>query len=446
MEVSIKNIADNKLKKEYEITVPYKMVEAKIDENIAKIRVNLKLDGFRKGQVPEDVIKQKYGKSIMADESDKIVSETIKNLISENKFKPALPPKIDVKTFEENKDLEITAAIELYPEVPKIDLKKIKVAKRTPDVTAKDVDEAMEKLLGYYKNWEEKDDNYRAKKGDAVNIDYVGRIDGEEFEGGAAQGHQLEIGSKSFIDNFEDQLVGKRQDDESVVKVKFPKDYHNAEFAGKAAEFEVKVNKVLTVKAQEVNDDFVKKTFGIDSKGKLDDEVRNQVKGNYEDISRNLFKKDLFDYLNKKHTFELPEGLVEEQTNLLWADVEQELKANPDKFKNEKEQQKAKDKKSEMAQRMIRCGMILNELAQENKIEVTNEDVNQEISKILARYPGQDKQVLEYYQKNASAIQQLKGSIIEEKTIDYILNQDFIDSKKASLKDLDKAWKKANEE
>lgn len=446
MEVSIKNIADNKLKKEYEITVPYKMVEAKIDENIAKIRVNLKLDGFRKGQVPEDVIKQKYGKSIMADESDKIVSETIKNLISENKFKPALPPKIDVKTFEENKDLEITAAIELYPEVPKIDLKKIKVAKRTPDVTAKDVDEAMEKLLGYYKNWEEKDDNYRAKKGDAVNIDYVGRIDGEEFEGGAAQGHQLEIGSKSFIDNFEDQLVGKRQDDESVVKVKFPKDYHNAEFAGKAAEFEVKVNKVLTVKAQEVNDDFVKKTFGIDSKGKLDDEVRNQVKGNYEDISRNLFKKDLFDYLNKKHTFELPEGLVEEQTNLLWADVEQELKANPDKFKNEKEQQKAKDKKSEMAQRMIRCGMILNELAQENKIEVTNEDVNQEISKILARYPGQDKQVLEYYQKNASAIQQLKGSIIEEKTIDYILNQDFIDSKKSSLKDLDKAWKKANEE
>lgn len=446
MEVSIKNVADQKLKKEYEITIPYQMVEAKIDENIAKIKVNLKLDGFRKGQVPSDVIKQKYGKSIMADESDKIVSETIKNLISKNKLKPALPPKIDVKTFEENKDLEIIASIEIYPEVPEIDLKKAKVTRKTPDVTAKDVDEALEKLLGYYRQWEKQDDSYKAKKGDAVNIDYLGRINGEEFEGGAAKGYQLELGSKSFIDNFEDQLIGKKQGDEVTVKVKFPKEYHNAEFAGKAAEFDVKINNVLTAKSQEINDDFVKETFGIDSKNKLDDEVRNQVQGNYEGISRNLFKKELFDYINKKYAFDLPEGLVEEQTNLLWAEVEQELKANPDKFKNDKEQQKAKDKKREMAERMIRCGMVLNEMALSNKIEVTNDDVNKEVSKILARYPGQDKQILEYYQKNPGAIQQLKGSIIEEKTIDYVLAQDFIDSKKTSLKDLDKAWKKANEE
>lgn len=446
MEVKIKNTLDKKLKKDYEIIVPRELIEKKIDENIKKVKKTISLKGFRKGQVPEDVIKQKYGQSIMADESDKLISENLKKIVKDNDLKPAMPPKIDVKTFVEGKDLEITASIELYPEVPEIDLNKIKVTKREAETSSKDVDESLNKLLKYYQTWDAQEDSYKAKSGDAVNIDYVGRIDKVEFEGGTATGHQLEIGSKSFIDNFEDQLIGKKAGDEVKVKVKFPKEYHSAEFAGKAAEFEVKVNSVLTSKLPEVTDEFIKNTFGMESKNKLEEEVKKQVENNYQGISRNLFKKEFFDFINKKYSFDLPEGLVEEQLNNVWAEVEEELKKNPNKFKNDKEKAKAKDKKRETAARMVRCGMVLNELAQKNKVEATNDDINAELGKILSRYQGQEKAIMEYYQKNANAVQQLKGSIIEEKTIDFILSQSSIETKKVSTKELEKLWKKASEE
>ena len=183
----------------------------------------------------------------------------------------------------------------------------------------------------------------------------------------------------------------------------------------------------------------------MENKTKLEEAVKKQIDDNYKGIERNLFKKELFDFLNKKYDFELTAGLIEEQVNNLWAEIEEELKTNPNKFKNDKEKEKAKDKKREIAQRMIRCGMVLSEVAQKNKIEVTNDDINQEIGKILARFPNQEKAVLEYYQKNSGAVQQLRGSIIEEKAVDFILNQPGIERKKISLKELDKLWQKASE-
>jgi trigger factor len=446
MEVQIKNTYDKKLKKEYDILIPQALVNSKIDEYINKIRGDFSLKGFRKGQVPVDVIKEKYGKSILADESDKIINETIRKIVSDNKIKLALSPKIEIKTFEQGKDISFTATIETYPEIPEIDLNKIKLTKRDAEITAADIDESLTKLLKFYRKWNAKDASYKAKSGDSVNIDYLGKIDKVEFEGGAAKGYQLELGSKSFIDNFEEQLVGKKAGDEVRVKVKFPKEYQKEEFAGKAAEFEVKINEVLTAEMPEINDEFIKNNFGLETKQKLEEAVKGQIDENYKSIERSLFKKELFDFLNKKYDFDLPEGLVEEQLRGIWAEVEEELKANPDKFKNDKEKAKAKEKKKEIAIRMIRCGMILSDLAQKNKIEVSNDDLNKEIGKILARFPNQEKMVLEYYQKNQGAVQQLRGSIIEEKTVDLIIANPAIERKKTSLKDLDKVWQKANEE
>ena len=445
MEVQIKNTYDKKLKKEFQVTVPYQLIDAKVSDYIEKVRGNFSLKGFRKGQVPLEVIKEKYGQSIMADESDKIINDTIKKIVTDNNIKLALSPKIDIKNFKEGQDVELTATMELYPQLPEIEFNKVKVTKRDAEISAADLDESLKKLLKFYRKWNAKDTSYKAKLGDSVNIDYVGKIDKKEFEGGAAKGYQLELGSKSFIDDFEEQLVGKKAGDETRVKVKFPKEYHNEEFAGKAAEFDVKINEVLTAEMPEVNDEFIKNNFGLENKAKLEEAVKKQIDDNYKGIERNLFKKELFDFLNKKYDFELPAGLVEEQINNLWAETEEELKTNPNKFKNDKEKEKAKDKKREIAQRMIRCGMILSEVAQKNKIEVTNDDINQEIGKILARFPNQEKAVLEYYQKNASAVQQLRGSIIEEKAVDFILNQSGIERKKISLKELDKLWQKASE-
>ena len=446
MEVQIKNTHDKKLKKEYEVVIPTALVDSKINEYINKIRGDFSLKGFRKGQVPVEVIKDKYGKSIMADESDKIINDTIRKIVNDDKVKLAMSPKVDIKAFEYGKDIQISVKMEIYPEVPEVDLNKVKITKRDAEITSSDIDESLTKLLKFYRKWNAKDAAYKAKMGDSVNIDYVGKIDKVEFEGGAAKGYQLELGSKSFIDDFEDQLVGKKSGDEVRVKVKFPKEYHKEEFAGKAAEFDVKVNEVLTSEMPEINDEFIKNNFGLETKQKLEEAVKGQIEDNYKSIERNLFKKELFDFLNKKYDFDLPEGLVEEQLNSIWAEVEEELKANPNKFKSDKEKTKAKERKKEIAQRMIRCGMILSDIAQKNKVEVTNDDLNNEIGKILARFPNQEKMVLEYYQKNQGAVQQLRGSIIEEKTIDLILANQAIERKKISLKDLDKVWQKANEE
>ncbi len=446
MEVAIKNTYDKKLKKDYQITIPNHLIEGKVNDYIAKVRGNYSLKGFRKGQVPAEVIMEKYGQSIRAEEADKIISDTIQKIVKDNNFKLALSPKVDIKTFEKGQNIEISAVFELYPQVSEIDLNKIKVVKRDAEITEADLDEALNKLLKFYRKWNPADTSHKAKIGDSVNIDYVGQIDKQEFEGGAAKGYQLELGSKSFIDDFEQQLTGKRAGDEVKVKVKFPKEYHKAEFAGKAAEFKVKINEVLTAEMPQVTDEFIKNTFGLENKQKLEDVVKKQIEGNYQNTTRSLFKKELFDFLNKKYDFELPKGLVEEQLNNLWAETEEELKTNPNKFKNDKEKEKAKEKKREMAERMVRCGVILSDLAQKNKIEVANDDVNKEFSKILGRFAGQEKAVLEFYQKNPSAIQQLKGSIIEEKTIDFILNQASIERKRISLKEFDKIWEKSNEE
>ncbi len=446
MEVKVKTILDKKLKKDFQIVVPYQLIEAKINGSVAEIRKTLNLKGFRKGQVPVEVIKQKYGQSILADESDKLVSEQVRKLIKDNNFKIALQPKVDLKVFEDKKDLECTVSVELFPEVPTIDLDKIKVTKREVELTAQDVNEGIEKLLKYYRSWDKQEASYKSKLGDAVNIDYVGRIDKKEFDGGAAKGHQLELGSKSFIDDFEEQLTGKRAGDEVKVKVKFPKEYHSAEFAGKAAEFEVKINSILTAKSPELTDEFLKNSFGLENKAKLEEAIKKQLGDNYRDSTNNMFKKELFDFLNKKYDFELPEGLVEEQLKTLWSETEEELKTNPTKFKNDKEKEKAKDEKRDIAKRMIRCGIILSDLAEKNKIEANNEDINKELGKILMRFPNQEKAVLDYYQKNAGAVQQLKGTIIEEKTVEFIINKPSIEKKKISVKDFDKLWQKMNDE
>lgn len=440
MEIAIKNTYDKKLKKDYHITVPFAMVEGRIDDYINKVRGNFSLKGFRKGQVPLEVIKEKYGKSIMADEADKIISDTLRKIVDENKFKLALPPKIDIKTFETGKNVEFTAVIELYPQVPEIELNKVKLTKREAEIELSDVDEALNKMLKFYRKWNKQDAGYKAKMGDAVNIDYVGKMDKVEFEGGSAQGYQLELGSNSFIDDFEKQLVGKKAGDEVRVKVKFPKEYHKEEFSGKPAEFDVKINEVLIGEMPEVSDEFVKNNFGMENKEKLVEAVKKQLSESYDEMSRTLFKKELFDFLNKKYDFELPVGLVEEQLNQLWNEAEQS------KYKTEKEQEKAKEKKRDLAERMIRCGMILSELAQKNKIEITNDDINKEFGKIMMRFPGQEKAVMEYYQKNQGAVQQLRGSILEEKAIDFVLEKSSIDKKKMSLKDFDKTWAKSNEE
>lgn len=446
MEVAIKNTLNKKLKKGYNVVIPYKVVEERIDGYIEKVKGNFSLKGFRKGHVPPSIIKEKYGQSIMAEESDKIISENLKKIVKDNDLKLALSPKVDVGKFEFEKDIELNVVLELYPKIPDIELAKLKVVKKEAEIADGDLKEAKDKLLKFHRNWDIQEKSYVAKNGDAINIDYVGKIDDEEFEGGSAKGYQLELGSKSFIDNFEEQMEGCKSGDEKKIKVKFPKKYHNDKYAGKAAEFSVKVNDVLVAKEPEIDDKFVKSKFGLESLQKLEEVLKEQVENNYKSIGRSLFKKELFDFLNKKYNFDLPSGLVELQLDSLWKQTEEELKVNPEKFKNDKEKNKAKEKQREVAERMVRCGMIISKLAQDNKVEATDNDLNQEIGKILSQFPGQEQDFIEKIKGNREYIENLRASVIEEKTIDFIMSNEAISSKSVSVKDLEKIWEKANNE
>ena len=442
MEVQTKNILDKKLLKEFEIFYPKELLSKNVNDYIEKVKGTYNLKGFRKGQVPANIIKEKHGEAILADELEKLLKENIKKIVKDHNLKLALEPKVDIKKIALEQDLTAKISFELYPELPEIELAKIKLTKREAELSDVEISEEIKKFAKYFCKWSKQEQSYKAKLNDAVKIDYVGKIDGEEFEGGSAKDYQLELGSKSFIDDFEEQLVGKKAGDKVTVKVKFPKDYHSEKFAGKSAEFAVNIHEILCAELPEITDEFTKQNLGLENAQTLQDNIKKELEKRNEEMSVEAFKIELFEFLNKKYDFDLPQGLIEAQTKSLWQDTEEELKTNPNKFKNEKEKNKAYAEKEELAKKMIRCGMILSKIAEEQKIEVKKEDFDAEIQKILSRYRGQEKQVIDYYQKNPQALENIRLTLIEAKAIEFIISQNSIEKKKTSFKDFEKFYKK----
>ena len=324
MEVKIKKLSDKKLKKDFEVIIPKELIDSKVNDYIESVKQNFSLKGFRKGQVPSSVIKEKYGKSIMNDEIDKIINQNVKKLVDENKIKLAMQPKADIKKIEQGSDVEIVLSLEIFPEVPEIELNKIKVSKREVEIIQEDIDTELGKVAKYFSNLQKQDNSYKAKLHDTVDIDYIGKVDKKEFEGGSAKSYKLELGSKSFIDDFEEQLVGKKAGDETVVKVKFPKNYHNANLAGQSAEFDVKINEVFKPQIPDLTPEFIKEKFGVDDKKILEDNIKKELENQFSDLTKEAFKLELFEFLNKKYDFDLPEGMVEAQTKMIWQNVEEE--------------------------------------------------------------------------------------------------------------------------
>ncbi len=437
MEIKVKNILNKNLKKDYQLIVPNLLIKAKINDRVNEIQKDYSLKGFRKGQVPQDVIKQKYGTSIKFEELDKIISNEIKKIINDNNLKIAIEPKADLKKIEDDADIECNISFELMPEVPNIDLAKLKIEKMDVEISDSDTDAALAKFLKIYSNWDKQEPGYKSKIGDMVNIDYVGKIDGKEFQGGSATNHDLELGSKSFIDNFEEQLVNKKAQDEVTVKVKFPDHYHNPEYSGKKAVFEVKINHISCCQLQEANDEFVKTKFGLESKEKLVEILKKQVENNYQNLGFELFKKEVFDFFAKNYDFDLPNGLVELEFKNAWGENDENRK-----FKDDKEKEKAKNEKLNSVKKMVRVGIIISDLASKKQIETNQDDLNKEITKILAKYPGQEKNIIEYYKKNHSAYEQLKAIALEDKVINFIIDNSNIKRKKLSVKEFDEMWQK----
>lgn len=434
---------DKDLKKEMEITIPSQEVDKEIDNKVNEYQKTYKMHGFRTGKVPAHLIKEKHKHGLLGEVSENLVNNAIVEILRDKKYKLALSPRVKFKELEADKDLIFSVTFELFPEVPEIKFNKISLEKDIVKLSEKDMKESVDKLIEGRKEWkEEKDKAYKTKKGNSVEIDFLGKLNGVPFEGGEAKDYRLELGSGSFIKGFEDQLIGKKAGEEVLVKVKFPKDYHKKDLAGKPVEFEVKIHKIFSGKKPELTSEFLKKNFNVENLDKLKKIVKDQTQSMYENISQENVKGDIFEWIKKNIKVEMPEGLVDEQFKKMWEGIEQEIRNNPKKFKNEKEKEKVKKENRKLAEEMVKVGLVLSEIGKKNDIKVSNKEITDAIYEKAKNFAGQEDIFINYYKKNKDALSDLTGALLENKVIDFIISKANVKEVNLSGKEFQKKQEK----
>jgi len=426
------------LKREFKIVISAQQVQSQVNDRLRELGDQVKLPGFRPGKVPLALLKQRYEQSVRGEVLERAVHDSQHKLLDEHKIRPAGQPKIDNVKFEDGSDLEFSVELEVIPEITPIDFKTVSLEKVTIEVPESAVTESLERIAKRQRQSAPIEGDRAAANGDVVVIDFVGRVDGVEFQGGKAEGQYLELGSGMFIPGFEDQLVGAKKGDKKLVKVTFPEDYGNAELAGKAAEFDVTVNEIREMKDVPVDDELAK-SLGLDDLDALKKSAREQIEKEYGSVARARTKRKLLDVLADKHEFALPEGLVEAEFAAIWQQIEQDMKADRlDEEDKGKSEETLKAEYRDIAKRRVKLGLLLSEVGRINNIQVPNEDLSRAVMAEARRYPGQEKQVIEYFQKTPEALNQLRAPIYEEKVVDFILDLAKLNERKVSPEDFAK--------
>jgi len=439
--MEVKELKAEGLSRSYDITIPKGDLVEKLEAKIKEMQPQVKLKGFRPGKVPAAHIRKMFGQSIMNDVVQDVVAETTQQTMTDNKIRPAGQPKIELRANGEdvtkgNADLEYTLSVETIPEFEPIDPAKLKLTRLTCEVDAKDVDKQLGELAKGQQTFKKKAKTAKAKKDDAVLINFIGRVDGEAFDGGAMDGHQLVLGSGTFIPGFEDQLIGTKAGDKLDVKVTFPEDYQVDTLAGQEAVFETEVLEVQGGAPAEIDDELAKK-FGMDDLKALKEAISKQAEGELEMQSRMKLKRAILDELDKKHSFELPPNMVEAEFSNIWAQVEKEKEAGQlDEEDTKKSDKKLKADYKKIAERRVRLGLVLAEIGTKVDVQISNEELQQAVVAEARQYPGQEQQVVEFYQKNPDAITQLRAPIYEEKVVDHIIETAKVTDKKVDREEL----------
>ena len=423
--MNIKEVSVEGLSRELQITVPAADLVAKLDVRIDEIKGTVQLKGFRPGKVPAAHIRKTYGDQLMGEVIQETVSETSQKMLTEREERPAMQPEIKLvgevdPVIQGEVDLVYDIVFDVIPAIDLIDFSPVKLTRPVVEVDDEKVDEALERLASSRKDFEPRGKTAKAREGDRVKIDFVGRIDGEAFEGGTAEGFELELGSGQFIPGFEDQLVGTKAGDTKDVEVSFPEEYGNAELAGKPSLFEVTVHEVSAPKEAEINEEFAT-SLGMESLEKLRDAIRDQIGNDYGQMSRGHLKKDLLDQLSDGHSFELPPSMVTLEFDQIWQQFQNELEQQGQKMEDlDESEDDLRAEYKEIAKRRVRTGLVLAEVGSKNEIGVTQEELNQGLIQRVQQFPGQEQQVFEYFQKNPEAMAQIRAPLFEEKVVNFI--------------------------
>jgi len=427
------------LKHQFKIVVPASDLSAKIDERLAEMAKTAALPGFRPGKVPVSLLKKQYGQALFGEAVEAAVNTSTAKAIEDRGLKPALQPRVDLKQLEEGKDVEFEVVVEVLPEIGKLDFSGIELERLKAEVPEKDIDEALERIAKANREQKPVDPPRPAQKDDAIKLDFVGSVDGVEFPGGAASDYTLELGSGSFIPGFEDQLMGAEVGKTVDVKVTFPAEYGAPELAGKDAVFKCTIKEIHEFVDKPADDELAKKT-NFENLEAMRKAIGERIGQDYNQISRTMIKRQLLDKLAETHKFDVPEGLVESEFNAIWQRIE-EAKAKGEKLEGDEE--KMRKEYRDIAERRVRLGLLLADIGRSNSIDVTPEELNQAVMREAMRYQGQERQVLEFFSKNAEAKDQLRAPIFEEKTVDFILELAKVSEKPVTPEELLKAAREA---
>lgn len=429
------------LSRMYKVKVPASELKARLEARIEEIRPQMRLKGFRPGKVPASHVRKMFGQSLMGEVVEAVMKESSEKAITDAEIRPASQPDMHMesdmeKVIEGTEDLAYHMHVDIMPDFEPADMSGITIKKPVAEVDDAQLEETLGQVAENNMKYEPRGKTAKAKDGDAVVIDFVGKMDGEPFEGGAAEGHTLVLGSGSFIPGFEEQLVGLKTGEEKNVEVTFPEQYQAEHLAGKAAVFEVKVNEVRAPKKPDIDEEFAK-GLGIESLEELKTMLKTQLQQELDNASRAKAKRHLLDALDEKHDFELPPKMVDMEFDQIWQQLQSEMDAgrvsDEDKEKSEDE---LKDEYRKIAERRVRLGLVLAEIGRIQEIKISEQEVQQALIREAQRYPGQERQVLEFFQKNENAMAQLRAPIYEDKVVDHLLETVKIDEEKVSRDEL----------
>ena len=427
------------LKRGYTITLPGAELDKKVEQKLIEAQPEIEMKGFRKGKVPMAMLRKQYGERLMGDAMQDAIDGAMKDHFDQSGDRPAMQPKVEMKggeTWKKGDDVVVEMTYEALPEIPEVDLGKIKLEKLVVKADEKSLAEALENLAKTAQSYEDRKKGSKAKDGDQVMIDFVGKVDGEAFDGGAGTDFPLVLGSGQFIPGFEDQLVGAKEGDEVAVNVTFPETYGAQHLAGKAAVFDCKVKAVRAPKPAAIDDELAKQ-FGAESLDALKSQVSERLEAEYAGASRAVMKRALLDQLDGMVKFDLPPSLVEAEAHQIAHQLWHE--EHPEDHGHNHGSIDPTDEHKTLAERRVRLGLLLAELGRKEKIEVTDAEMTQAVLQQARQYPGQERAFFEFVQKNPQMQQQLRAPIFEDKVVDHIFAAAKVSEKEVSKDKLQKA-------
>jgi trigger factor len=437
--MQVTEILNEGLKRAYNILLTANQLEESVQGKLIEAQPTFEMKGFRKGKVPMSLLKKQFGQQIMGEVMQESIDNAMKEHFDNTGDRPAQQPSMEMKegdSWKQGDDVEVSISYERLPDIPEVDFKKIKLKRMVVEVDEKAIKEGLENLAKNAQNFEDRKKGSKSKDGDQVNINFLGKIDGEAFEGGAGEDYPLVLGSNSFIPGFEEQLVGKKAEDKVEVKVSFPEDYNSKNLAGKNAIFDCVINAVKQPKPSVIDDEMAKQ-FGSEDLKSLKEQLKERLGAEYVAAARQLTKRELMDSLDKMVKFELPESLVEAESSQiahqLWHDE------NPDVEGHDHPEIETNDEAKKLGERRVRLGLLLAELGRKNEITISDQEMQQSVFEEARKYPGQEKEFFEFVQKNEEIQQQLRAPLFEDKVVNFVFELSTITEKKVSKDELQKA-------